>query len=136
MSENALDMTTAKAFYDPSIQGAAWAGKRERVFELSLPALVKGVDARGRRFEERTDICSISAQEVSFRLNARLLIGAKMTVALDVPRTLILENPLRLLITGLVVHVQSETQNGKCQFVSLRLDRAFRLKPSPPAVAA
>jgi hypothetical protein len=135
MSENALDMTTAKAFYNPSIQGAAWAGKRERVFELSLPALVKGVDARGKRFEERTDICSISAQEVSFRLNARLLIGAKMTVTLDVPRTLILESPLRLLVTGLVVHVQSETQNGKCQFVSVRLDRTFRLKPSPAAVA-
>jgi hypothetical protein len=111
MSENALDMTTAKAFYNPSIQGA------------------------GKRFEERTEIFSISAQEVSFRLNARLLIGAKMTVTLDVPRTLILESPLRLLVTGLVVHVRSESQNGKCQFVSLRLDRTFRLKPSPPAPA-
>jgi hypothetical protein len=124
-------MNTLKAFHNPSTQGAARAGKRERTFELSLPALVKGFDARGKRFEERTMICAISAQELSFRLNARLLIGGKMTVSLDVPRTLILESPLRLLVTGLVVYVRSETGNGKSQYVSISLDRSFRLQPNP-----
>jgi len=124
-------MNTAKAFHNPSTQGTTRAGKRERTFELSLPAMVKGLDARGKRFEERTLACAISAQELSFRLNARLLIGAKMTVALDVPRTLILESPLRLLVTGLVVYVRSETENGKSQYVSISLDRSFRLQPNP-----
>jgi hypothetical protein len=124
-------MNTAKAFHNPSTQGATRAGKRERTFELSLPAVVKGLDARGKRFEESTLVCAISAQEVSVRLNARLLIGAKMTVTLDVPRTLILESPLRLLVTGIVVYVRSEVENGKTQYVSIRLDRSFRLQPNP-----
>jgi hypothetical protein len=120
-------MNTVKAFHNPSTQGAARAGKRERTFELSLPALVKGLDARGKRFEEPTQIAAISAQEVSFRLNARLLIGSKTTVSLDIPRTLILESPLRLLVTGAVIYVRSEATNGKSQYVSIHLDRSFRL---------
>jgi hypothetical protein len=124
-------MNTAKAFHNPSTQGAARAGKRERTFELSLPALVKGLDARGKRFEERTQICAISAQELSFRLNARLLIGSKTIVSLDIPRTLILESPLRLLVSGLVIYVRSEAENGKSQYLTIRLDRSFRLQPNP-----
>ncbi|MGA2361197.1 MAG: hypothetical protein ABSG73_01940 [Candidatus Aminicenantales bacterium] len=123
-------MNTVKAFHNPSTQGAARAGKRERTFELSLPALVKGLDARGKRFEEPTQIAAISAQEVSFRLNARLLIGSKTTVSLDIPRTLILESPLRLLVTGAVIYVRSEATNGKSQYVSILLDRSFRLSPN------
>jgi len=123
-------MDIVKAFPTPSTQGEARAGKRERSFELSLPAVVKGFDARGKRFEERTMACAISAQELSFRLNTRLMIGGKMTVAIDVPRTLILESPLRLLITGLVVYVRSEAENGKSQYVTVRLDRRFRLQPN------
>ena len=123
-------MDIVKAFPTPSTQGEARAGKRERSFELSLPAVVKGLDARGKRFEERTMACAISAQELSFRLNTRLMIGGKMTVAIDVPRTLILESPLRLLITGLVVYVRSEAENGKSQYVTVRLDRRFRLQPN------
>jgi len=126
-----MEMNTAKAFHNPSTQGATKAGKRERTFELSLPALVKGLDARGKRFEERTQICAISAQELSFRLNARLLIGSKTTVSLDIPRTLILESPLRLLVTGLVIYVRSEVENGKSQYLTIRLDRSFRLQPNP-----
>ena len=124
-------MNMAKAFHNPSTQGAAKAGKRERTFELSLPALVKGLDARGKRFEEQTRICAISAQEVSVRLNTRLLIGYKMTISLDVPRTLILESPLRLMVTGIVTYVRSETEDGKSQYVSVYLDRSFRLQPNP-----
>jgi hypothetical protein len=128
-------MNIDKAIPTPCAPVEPRAAKRERSFELSLPAVVKGLDARGKRFEERTMACAISAQELSIRLNTRLMIGAKTTVALDVPRTLILENPLRLLLTGLVVYVRSETENGKSQYVTVRLDRRFRLQPNVAAVA-
>lgn len=125
-------MDIAKSFHEPSFQGAAKAGKRERVFELSLPALVRGQEAAGRRFEEPTSICAISAQEVSFRLKSRLLIGSKVVIALDIPRTLILENPLRMVLSGAVFYVRFEAgANGQNQFVSVRLDRGFRLVPNP-----
>ena len=129
------DMEMAKSLHDPSTQGASKAGKRERSFELSLPALVKGLDAAGRKFEERTSVCGISAQEVSFRLKARLMIDSRVTLFLDIPRTLILESPLRMVLSGAVVYVRFEEKNEKPQFIVVRLDRGFRLHPNsmPPA---
>jgi len=125
------DMDMAKTFHTSSDQGAAMAGKRERSFELSLPALVKGLDAAGRKFEERSAVCGISAQEVSFRLKARLIIGSRVTLFLDIPRTLILESPLRMVLSGAVVYVRLEEANGKQQLIVVRLDRGFRLHPNP-----
>jgi hypothetical protein len=129
------DMDTEKSFPGPSAQGAAVAGKRERTFDLSLPALVKGLDAAGRKFEERSEVCAISAQEVSFRLKARLIIDSRVTLFLDIPRTLILESPLRLVLSGAVVYVRFEEGAGKQQYIVVRLDRGFRLHPNnvPPA---
>jgi len=129
-------MEMVKSLHDPSSTiGAARAGKRERSFELSLPALVKGLDATGRKFEERTAVCAISSQEVSFRLKARLMIDSRVTVFLDVPRTLILESPLRLVLSGAVVYVRLEEKGEKSQYLVVRLDRGFRLHPNgaPPA---
>ena len=131
-----IDMEMAKSLHDPSsTQGAARAGKRERSFELALPALVKGLDAAGRKFEERTLVCGISAQEVSFRLKSRLLIDSRVTLFLDIPRTLILESPLRMVLSGGVVYVRLEQKAEKTQFLVIRLDRGFRLHPNsaPPA---
>lgn len=129
------DMEMAKSLHDPSTQGAARAGKRERSFELSLPALVKGLDAAGRKFEERTSVVGISAQEVSFRLKARLMIDSRVTLFLDIPRTLILESPLRMVLSGAVVYVRYEEKSDKPQYIVVRLDRGFRLHPNslPPA---
>ncbi len=129
-------MDMVKSLHDPSsTTGAAKAGKRERSFELSLPALVKGLDAAGRRFEEQTAVSGISAQEVSFRLKARLMIDSRLTLFLDVPRTLILESPLRLVLSGSVVYVRLEERSEKPQAIVVRLDRGFRLHPNsaPPA---
>jgi hypothetical protein len=124
------EMDMAKLLHDTSSQGAPRAGKRERSFELSLPALVKGLDATGRKFEEKTSISGISAQEVSLRLKARLLIDSRVTLFVDVPRTLILESPLRLVLSGAVVYVRLEEQDDKTQFIVVRLDRTFRLHPN------
>jgi hypothetical protein len=130
-----LDMEMVKSLHDPSTQSVTRAGKRERSFELSLPALVKGLDAAGRKFEERTAVCGISAQEVSFRLKARLIIDSRVTLFVDIPRTLILESPLRMVLSGAVIYVRFEEKNDKQQLIVVRLDRGFRLHPNslPPA---
>jgi hypothetical protein len=97
--------------------------------------MVKGLDAAGRKFEERSAVCAISAQEVSFKLKARLIIDSRVTLFLDIPRTLILESPLRMVLSGAVVYVRFEEGNGKQQHIVVRLDRSFRLHPNnvPPA---
>jgi len=125
------DMDMAKSFQSCSEQAPAKADKKERSFELTLPALIKGLDAAGRKFEERSAVCGISAQEVSFKLKARLIIGSRVTLFVDIPRTLILESPLRMVLSGAVVYVRLEEANGKQQFIVVRLDRGFRLHPNP-----
>jgi hypothetical protein len=129
------EMETAKLLHDTSVPGVPKAVKRERSFELSLPALIKGLDATGRKFEERTSVCGISAQEVSVRLKARLMIDSRVTLFLDIPRTLILESPLRMVLSGAVVYVRLEEKADKTQFLVVRLDRGFRLhaNSAPPA---
>lgn len=129
------DMELVKHLAEPSPAAAPGARKRERSFDISLPAMVKGLDAAGRKFEEQTSVCSISAQEAAFRLKARLGIDARVTLFLDIPRTLILESPLRMVLSGAVVYVRFEEGHEKPQYIVVRLDRAFRLHANshPPA---
>lgn len=134
MSQNDFDMDIAKSLNRPSIQGAAKVGKRERTFELSLPALVNGINAAGREFEEGTQLLSISAQEASFQLDSRVLLGTKVYLSLAIPKTLILENQLQLLLSGTVIYVRAENGKEKPQFVSVRLDKNYRLQPFRPNV--
>ncbi|HCS49045.1 MAG: hypothetical protein A2V45_03595 [Candidatus Aminicenantes bacterium RBG_19FT_COMBO_58_17] len=121
--------------FKPSIHGASKDGKRERAFELSLPALVTGMDALENRFREKTLITSISSEEATIWLRSQVLVGAKLDISLDIPQTLILENSLKLQLTGTVLLAQAESQrNGKKQLVSLRLDKKFKLLPIPPSI--
>jgi hypothetical protein len=103
--------------------------KRERSFDLPLPGLVRGQDAAGRVFEERTEIRAISAQEAVFPLGAPLQAGARVALVLDIPRTLILEKPLLLQVSGAVASIGRAAGGEGRQLVALALDRAFRLSP-------
>jgi hypothetical protein len=104
--------------------------KKERAFELSLPAVVKGVDATEAEFAERTEISSLSAQEAVLWLSAKVTIGTKLALHLQIPRTFLLEKPLELRLAGTVQYVRSElSRNKKSQLVSVRLDRSFRIDP-------
>jgi hypothetical protein len=109
--------------------------KKERAFDLSLPAVVKGISAVEAEFAERTEVSSLSAQEAVFWLSAKVMIGTKIVLHLQVPRTFLLEKPLELRLAGTVQYVRSElSRNKKSQLVSVRLDRAFRIEA--PALLA
>lgn len=99
----------------------------ERVFQIRIPAVVTGTDALGRRFEEKTKISAISSREVSFRLETRLLPGSKIHLSLSVPRTLVLEKPLLLCLSGDVAAIAAADKKAVSQSVSARLDRAYTL---------
>ena len=129
------NMSEKEEAFKPSIHGAAKEGKRERAFELSLPALVTGMDVLENRFREKTQITSISSEEAIVRLRSQVLTGAKLDISLDIPKTLILENGLKLHLTGTVLVTQPNSPpNGKKQLVSLRLDKKFKLLPIPPSI--
>lgn len=124
-------MRQTRLVHRSSIQGAAKAAKRERSFRLSLPTLVRGVDAYGNTFQEQTELASISSQEAIFTLNSGVTIGSRLQLFLDVPKTLILENHLRMLLSGKVSYVGAESNKGKKQMITLELDKNYKIN-SPP----
>lgn len=126
LCQDAPEIRTGKTVEKPSIQSSR-TKKREKSFKLSLSALVNGTDASGNRFQERTKISSISSQEAIFRLNSGVTIGSKLSILIEIPKTLILENQLKLLLSGEVIYVKAETNKNKSQLISLRLDRSYRI---------
>lgn len=130
-----LNMNEKEDAFKPSIHGASKEGKRERAFELSLPALVTGMDMLDNRFREKTQITSISSEEATVWLRSTVPVGAKLDISLEIPKTLILESSLKLHLSGTVLLTQPNTSpNGKKQLVSLRLDKKFKLLPIPPSI--
>jgi len=130
-----LEMNEKEELTKPSSHGAARAGKRERAFELSLPALVTGVDVLENKFREKTQVLSISAEEATVWLKSKVMVGSKLDLSLDIPKTLILENHFKLRLSGTVVLAQVDSARvGKKKLVSVRLDRKFRLLPIPPSI--
>ena len=123
-------MDLAKILDKPSFQGVTRAVKRERSFELSLPTLVTGTNASGKEFQERTELYSISSQEATFWLNSGVTIGSKLNMSLKIPKTLILEDQLRLIISGIVVYARSDRNAIKKQLVSIRLEKNYKIIPS------
>ena len=103
--------------------------KSERCFDLSLPVLVTGENAQGKGFEEHTELSSISSQEAIFVLKNRVMIGSCLTLSLNVPKTLILENQLNLIVSGEVVFATTDpSQKGK-QLISVQLEKLYKIQP-------
>jgi len=111
-----------------SLPSKTKAQKRERHFELSLPVLVRGTNAKGEDFEEKTKIASISAQEASFWLKNKITTGTNINLCLDVPKTLVLESNLNLQLSGEVIYVQSGVNNKRLQLITLQLDKLFKIQ--------
>jgi hypothetical protein len=91
---------------------------------------VSGNDVKGNEFEEDTKILSISAQNALFWLKSRVLIGTPLCVCLKIPKTIILENQLHLVVSGTVKLVQANTNKKNNQLVSIQLDRSFKIRPT------
>jgi len=106
--------------------------KKEQCFELPLPVLVSGFDATGKRFQEQTELSTISAQQATFHLNSGVTIGSKLDLSLDIPKTIVLEKQIRLFLTGSVIYIKAETNNkNKRQLISVRLDKKYRIRTQP-----
>jgi hypothetical protein len=124
-------MDTKRLFDKPSYPNAINEVKRERTFELTLPALVTGATASGGEFKEFTELISLSSQEAIFRLDSRVIIGSRLNISLEVPKTLFLENQLKVDISGNVKFAKAEPDDPKRQLIILRLNKNFKIKPIP-----
>ncbi len=87
------------------------------------------VDAEGLDFEETTELSTISSQEAVFWLKNKVVIGSKMVLSLNVPKTLILENQLNLIVSGEVIFASTDPSTQDKQLVSIQLDRLYKIQP-------
>ncbi len=120
-------MNAKRTLDRPSYQNAFRDTKRERSFELSLPALINGIDAVGKEFQEYTELISLSSQEAIFKLDSKVIIGSKLCMSLDIPKTLFLENQLKLEMSGNVRFVKAEHNDSKKQLIILRLNKNYKI---------
>jgi len=120
-------MNAKRTLDRPSYQSAFKDTKRERSFELSLPALINGIDAVGKEFQEYTELISLSSQEAIFKLDSKVIIGSKLCMSLDIPKTLFLENQLKLEMSGNVRFVKAEHNDSKKQLIILRLNKNYKI---------
>ncbi len=125
---NGINMNGIKLCDKPSFQGATGVAKRERSFELSLPILVTGSDAEGKEIREYTDLISISSQEAIFQLNSRVMIGSKLNLFMEIPKTHLLENYLKLETSGRVIYIKAEKNSKKKQLISVRLNKNYKIR--------
>jgi len=131
VAKSEIKMNRVVLFDKSSIQGATRVAKRERSFELSLPILVTGIDASGNELQEYSELTSISSQEAIFFLDSAVTIGSRLKLSLDVPKTILLENDLKLEMTGRVTYVKAEQNSEKRQFIVLQLDKKYNIHSFP-----
>jgi hypothetical protein len=100
----------------------------EESFSLSLDAQIQGRDARGIKFEEKTYTKEISSEKAVFELKTRVCIGTKLKASFLIPKTLILERPLKLNVTGEVVKAVKDSKNHNQQNIFLKLNKNFNIQ--------
>jgi len=101
----------------------------EKDLDLFLPAVVSGFDAEGVEFNEKTELSSMSSLKAHFGLKTKVTIGTKLNVVLNIPKTFILENQLKLRISGDVVIAKLDEDLGNKPLISINLDKTYKIHP-------
>ena len=99
----------------------------EKDFDLFLPAVVSGIDAKGIEFNEKTELSSMSSLIAHFGLKSKVTIGTKLFVVLNIPKTLILENQLKLRISGNVIFAKADEDLVNKPLISIDLDKTYKI---------
>lgn len=120
-------MSKAHSPYQASFQPTNSINEKD--FDLFLPAVVSGIDAEGIEFNEKTEISSMSSLKAHFGLRAKVTIGTKLNVVLFIPKTFILENHLKLLISGNVIIARSDENLESKHLISIDLDKIYKIHP-------
>lgn len=106
--------------------------KQEPFFELPLKALACGLDGSGAEIREYTELSSISSQVATFWLKSKVKRGTRLRLSLEVPRTPVLENFLKLQISGKVFAIEDDGGRKNKKLVSMHLDKSFKILPFFP----
>ncbi len=102
--------------------------KHERGFEMTLSGTARGQDVSGRRFLENVTISTISSQSAVFTISCDPVIDSRLTLNIEIPRTLMLGEPSRMVVSGRVHSLERVRTDPAQKRVRLRLDRKFHIQ--------
>jgi hypothetical protein len=120
-------MSEAHSSYQIAIRPHTPADEKD--FDLFLPAVVSGIDAQGIEFKEKTELSSMSSLKAHFGLKTKVTIGTKLNVVLNIPKTFILENQLKLRISGDVITARADSDPKSKHLISINLDKTYKINP-------
>jgi c-di-GMP-binding flagellar brake protein YcgR len=103
--------------------------RREWRFDLPLTAVVEGKLPQGKKFRELAMLENISSGGAYFCLNSGVVVGSKLSLAIDLPKELTEGKKVRLQIGGMAVRLIKADQKGKKQGVAVRFGKDFKFVP-------
>ena len=103
--------------------------RREWRFELPLPAKIRGVLSKGKKFVEHTTVQNISSTGAYFCLDSGVAIGSKLNLVIDLPKELGRDENLKLCLGGLTVRLEEPDKEKKRQGVALHFHKDFKIIP-------
>jgi len=104
-------------------------GGRDPGFTFPLPTSVQGVNARGSEFAEDTVLSYINHELSSFILKNPIQIGARLRMAIDLPKKLSLDDKdLKLVLKGCVEKVEIQRDRAASQKVTVKFDGKYIIK--------
>lgn len=100
----------------------------DKVFHMPLPTLVEGEKASGDVFQEKTILNFISHQGAVFHLKTPLMVGSRLRLAIDLPRSLSEDRSLKLIIRGHVVLVEKVGARKPRQRITMKFENKYFIK--------
>ncbi|MBN1940399.1 MAG: PilZ domain-containing protein [Candidatus Aminicenantes bacterium] len=123
--------TKSSAKAAASLVSAQIARRREGRFEMPLSADVRGSLPRGSTFQETAKIRNISSTGAYLYLQAAVIVGTKLTLAISLPARATGGKPLRLKIAGSVVRMEKARKTSRKLGVAVRFAREYRFVAAP-----
>ncbi|MFQ6070339.1 MAG: PilZ domain-containing protein [Candidatus Aminicenantales bacterium] len=115
--------------HSDTIQDVFKTIKKEQGFKLPLSTRVKGKNAFGEDFVEKTEFSYISHRGGSFWLKTPILFGTELELVADLPVTLS-QKKLKLHLTGKIVFIEALKGQNFCQRVTVKFNRKFKISPA------
>lgn len=97
----------------------------EAGFNLPLPTIVEGIDASGKKFQEKTTLSYISNSGSSFWLKTEVSVGIELRLTVDLPSKLSDDKDLKLVIKGEVIFLEAPKKENSKLRVSLKFNSKY-----------